>query len=289
MIPPRVYSAVIQTLQNLAETLTGSPQAGNLKMFFADEEGDPFAVELAGRVEGYVLSNDSDYVILNTDGYKGYIPMNEMVWTALSAEEVALDDPESDDGFQTVVNKARKKAIAAQKDVLGWGIIPPEDADDLRLSASVYSPAAVAVQLQIPASLLPLLGALVGNDFTGNKDPTTSNQTNLHWLFFERQLTLSQRITRVATTLRNILNAALIPNGKGKQKLQVNSVMELIERAVTTLMIRSPDTMASGERERVTERIVEATLQYAITRYDGNILGEEGLWESPSCPLHPED
>ncbi|KAI0072412.1 PIN domain-like protein [Panus rudis PR-1116 ss-1] len=285
IIPPRAYAACVESLQRI---IREENLGFRLEIHYADEEGDPYAVELAARLGGYVVGKDSDFVILNAEGYKGYIPMDEMVWTSLSSEttpsHAANDD---DDGFQTVVKPKTKKKAAQDSVTLGNGMIPPPDVTDLQLTVAVYSPSAVASHLQIPPSLLPLLGALVGNDFTADRDQssaTTSQERNLHWLFFERQLTPSQRILRVANTIRDILTTAL--SSKGKQKQQVHSVMQLIERAVNALLIRSPDSMTSGEREKVIDRIVEATLQYAIPRYEGSVAGADGLWSSPLCALH---
>ncbi|KIP11257.1 hypothetical protein PHLGIDRAFT_83689 [Phlebiopsis gigantea 11061_1 CR5-6] len=288
MLPPGMYDACVGTLQKLARSAKPSQV---LELHFADEEGDPYAVELAARLGGYVVGKDSDFVILNAEGYQGYVPLDLMVWSSLSSADNDVQDAE-DDGFQTVVNsKAKKKANFAQG-TSPRGIIPPEDDDGagLQLTAITYSPASLSQHLQLPISLLPLLGALVGNDFTGAKDPsfsTTSQHTNLQWLFFERSLTLTQRIQRVANTLRGILTAALTPGASGKkQKNAVHSVMELIERAVHALIVRNLDTMASGEVVRVVERVVEATLQYAIPRYEGAVLGPEGMWADGVCALH---
>ncbi|CAL1711263.1 unnamed protein product [Somion occarium] len=288
IIPPSAYTACIETLKDIVASLGDKP---SLEIHFADEEGDPYAVELAGRLGGYVLGKDSDFVVLNVEGYKGYIPLDEMVWTSLSQDKDLQDTADDDDGFQTVVNTKAKKKSISKRAKSGNGIVPPQNTDDIELSVTVYSPAVVASQLRIPVSLLPLLGALVGNDFTGSKDPssTTVQESNLQRLFFERQLTLSQRITRVANTLHNILEAALSPSARGKQKLQVNSVMQLIERAITTLLIRSSDMMPTSEQERIMDRIVEATLQYAIPRYEGELHGADGLWASPVCALHEEE
>lgn len=290
ILPPRMYVACIEALQQLRSS-TFEPNHGqaqlSLELHFADEEGDPYAVELAGRLGGYVVAKDSDFVILNAEGYKGYIPMDEMMWANVDVADES--DHSGEDGFHTVINnKSKKKAVALQKAGVEWGILPPDYDQDIEFSVYVYSPAAVASHLQIPISLLPLLAALVGNDFTGSKDPyavSTSQQKNLQWLFFDRQLTLSQRITRVSTTIRSILHAAVTGAARGKPKLQVNSVMQLIERSVMTLLVRSPDTMGSGEKEKVVERIVEATLQYAISRHEGD-PGLNGLWPSPLCALH---
>ena len=265
-----------------AQSIRNSP----LQLHFADEEGDPWSVELAARLGGYVVGSDSDFVVLNADGYKGYVPIAEMVWSTLASDEESLNGVESDGGFQTVTSKSKRKAQRQPSGVLE-GLIPPSGETGLQLSVTVYTPTSLAEYLKIPVSLLPLLGALVGNDFTGVQETalTTSRTTNLHWLFFEKQLTQSQRIVRVANTLRSILDAALTAPAKGKQKIQVNSVMQLIDRAVTTLTVRSADVLSSGERERVVERIVDATLQYAIPKSEAG-SGPASLWSSPLCALH---
>ena len=123
MLPPRAYTACIQTLRNLQRRL---PNA-HLELHFADEEGDPYAVELAARLGGYVVGRDSDFVILNAEGYQGYVSLDEMVWTSGvgEAESVLADNWADNDGFQTVINSKTKKKAIMQQDV-GQGIIPPD-------------------------------------------------------------------------------------------------------------------------------------------------------------------
>ena len=329
MLPPLAYSVCVDTLLHLS---SGAPQK-RLHLHFADQEGDPFAVALAGRLGAYVAGRDSDFVVLNAEGYQGYVPLDEMVWTVTSRLPLDLDldgsvysasvagdteDGEPDeDGFQTVKkSKGRKKQKAGQLQgqatVAGRGILPPsalpsptESADEQQLSLSfaVYSPSVLATHLNIPVSLLPLLGALLGNDFTATPSsdgsgppPATTAEIrsrgrhqNLERLFFERQLTLSQRITRVASTLANILSAAFgngAASAKKRGRKQIGSVMDLIDAAVTALLVRPADTFATGEREAVVERIAEATLQYAIPKAEDGAEGEGLRWASDVCALH---
>jgi hypothetical protein len=58
IIPPLVYPTCIRALRTILET------SDALEIHYADEEGDSYAVELAGRVGGFVVGNDSDFVIL---------------------------------------------------------------------------------------------------------------------------------------------------------------------------------------------------------------------------------
>jgi hypothetical protein len=37
---------------------------------FAEGEADCYIVELAGKLGAYVMANDSDFVVLNSEGYK---------------------------------------------------------------------------------------------------------------------------------------------------------------------------------------------------------------------------
>lgn len=383
MLPPLAYSVCVDTLVGLAAELSspssdarpaededveedesgkeggGGAQRGKgpLYVHFADEEGDPYAVALAGRLGTYVAGRDSDFVVLNADGYKGYVPLDEMLWTltlpslfpsptspgqwdeesSVYSASVAGDDDE--DGFQTVrKGKGRGKGKAgrqtgadqspnqSQNVKAGKGILPPSALSDpdpapapgaeggqLALTFAVYDPSTIASHLGIPISLLPLLGAFLGNDFTGSPasddstpPPATTAEIrskgrngNLQRLFFQRGTTHAQRIQRVAGTLSGILAAAFAGGAGGagggvstkkRGKRQIGSVMELIDAAVSALVVRPLDTFATGEREAVVERIAEATLQYAIPKAalegaDGERRG--GLrWVSDVCPLH---
>jgi len=248
-----------------------------LEVHFADEEGDPYAVELAGRLGAFVIGNDSDFVILNSGKYAGYIQLDDMLWAVPNLIDEGSDDEHGE--FRTVKKGKTKKKNTTQPGV-SRGLIPPEHSTDLTLSVSVYTPTSLASHFKIPVALLPLLGALVGNDFSNQ----SSTQRNVQSLFFDRRLTLSQRITRVGSTLNGILIAS---TRKRKARHQVGSVMDLIDRSVHALLIKSPSTLASGEIDVIVDRIVNAALQYAIDKYDGDTYGPSGLWPSKICALHP--
>ncbi len=358
MLPPLAYAVCVNTLRRLASLLSENTPESTTKplyLHFADEEGDPYAVALAARLNAYIAGRDSDFIVLNAEGYLGYIPLDEMVWTLSTSLGAGLSwdtegsvyssnvsvagDSEApslsgfgddEDGFQTVKKgkgRKRRQAQADQTQRAGKGILPPDALDvlnpysesftgtdaQLTLSFTVYNPATLATHLGIPVSVLPLLGALLGNDFTGahvsdNSAPppaTTAEirskgRANLQRLFFERQLTLAQRITRVSSTLSGILAAAFDGsgngNGKKRGKRAIGSVMELIDAAVTALLIRPLETFATGEKEAIVERIVEATLQYAVPRVEVEEGMEQGAeefgglrWVSGACPLHLQD
>lgn len=269
ILPPLAYSTCIQALESLRH------ETKAVDIHFADEEGDPYAVELAGRLGGYVIGKDSDFVVLNSDGYRGYIPIDEMTWTVLSDNKVSVDN--SDDDFQTVRRPKRKTMPELQA---SQGLVPPKGGNNLSLSFVSYNPHTLAEHLDVPVALLPLLGALVGNDFSKESE---ANSRRIQSLFFSRRLTLSQRIEQVA----NVLHSVISPQ-KQKAKLQVGSVMDLIERTVNALLSNlSPNfVMGSGEIESIIDKIVNATLQYAIPKHDEEVAGRGGLWANTVCALH---
>lgn len=274
VIPPLYLAATVKALEALKAT------TNDLDIHFADEECDPYAVELAGRLRGYVVGTDSDFVILNADGYQGYIPLDELVWTTPVVEAPVEDVP--NDGFQQVTNaKSRARAAKAAASI-GRGVIPPEDTTDISLTCSVFQPSVLASHLSLPVTLLPLLASLVGNDFT-NLDITT--RLNIHQLFFERRMSSAQRIELVAKTIHTIL----VPTARRKSKYQVGSVMDLIDRTVHALTARVTHTMGPGQIDIVVDRVAEGALQYAIPKYQREHDDDEGLWPSRICALHVPD
>ncbi|KAJ3829644.1 hypothetical protein F5878DRAFT_552474 [Lentinula raphanica] len=274
IIPPLSYPVTIHTLLQLQ-----SAHPEHIDIHFADEEGDPFAVELAGRLGAYVVANDSDFVILNTEGYRGFIPLQSMSWHSPRDEEQKQDEA---DEWVT----AGKRKRPAKNANLRWGIIPPDDtSSEITLSFTVHSPEALSSFLNIPITLLPLLGALAGNDFS-NQSAGAGKQ--VQQLFFESRMPPSARIDRVATTLRSILSLAQ-KNTRKQAKYHVDSVMDLISKTVKALLIRSLDSLGSGEVEGIVERVVEATLQYAIPKNESPSESDNQLWPSSLCALHPPE
>lgn len=274
IIPPLLYATCINALENLRSTNDA------LELHFADEEGDPYAVELAGRVGGYVAGNDSDFVILNTEGYLGYIPLSEMVWQASGLDDIPTIQDE-DAEFQTVRKKSKRRPTNSS--TVGMGLLPPDTGDELILSFITYNPVTLADHFKLPVTLLPLLGALVGNDYSKKSE---SNRRNVQLLFFDKKLSSSQRIDHTAAVMRAVLSPA---TPKRKSAHQVGSVMDLIDRTVNALLSRLTNAMGSGEVDSIIDKVVEATLRYALLKYSGDIPGKDGLWRSGICALHPPE
>ena len=274
IIPPLLYAACISALENLRST------SDALELHFADEEGDPYAVELAGRVGGYVVGNDSDFVILNTEGYLGYIPLAEMVWQASGLDDIPTVEDE-DAEFQTVRKKSKRRPTNSS--TAGMGLLPPDTGNELILSFITYNPVTLADHFKLPVTLLPLLGAFVGNDYSKQSE---SHRRNIQSLFFDKKLSSAQRIDHTAAVMRAVLSPA---TPKRKSAHKVGSVMDLIDRTVTALLSRLTNAMGSGEVDSVIDKVVEATLRYALVKYSGDIPGKDGLWPSGICALHPPE
>src|SRR6266478_828944 len=115
ILSPLVFVASVETLKELAKE--GLP----VQLYFADEEGDPHSVELAGKLNGYVTGTDSDFVVLNAEGYKGYIPMDDFLWDTSALGDLApRPEPEPVDDFQPIKRKKAKKNFE-----VNHGILPP--------------------------------------------------------------------------------------------------------------------------------------------------------------------
>jgi hypothetical protein len=266
ILPPLYYATTLDALRSLNDAV---------EIYFADNEGDPFAVELASRLNGYVTGRDSDYVILNSEGYAGYISMDQMFWSIESHGTGWGNQSEDDAGFVVArKNKTRGHANEASNSL--QGIIPPDTSCELSLSLVIYTPQRLASHLQISLSLLPLLAALIGNDFTADRRPISQ-------LFFDRNMTMSQRIARVASVLKSVSAVATGTPAKRKTRHQISSVVDFVDLTIESLLIR-PISMGSGERESIVEKTVDAALQYAIPKYQ-----ECGEGSASVCPLHDSD
>ena len=267
ILPPLAFVTSVEALRALAKE--GLP----IELYFADEEGDPYSVELAGKLNGYVTGTDSDFVILNAEGYKGYIPLDDFLWDTSALGDLAPQpEPEPIDDFQPIKRKKGKKHME-----VNHGIIPPvEDVSQISLTCNVISPAVLASHLELPISLLPLLGALVGNDFSASPAARFGKQS----LFFDRKVSLSQRITRVSTTVRDAISN---PTAQTKPKKPEGSegVIDLIRRVVHTLLLQGVSRPTPDEELAIIEKIVESALQYALPVREDGALRSSG----PSCLL----
>ncbi|KAF8583831.1 hypothetical protein K439DRAFT_1390128, partial [Ramaria rubella] len=253
--PPLGFTAILSTLLS----------RGDIEIEFAEGEADSHIVALAGKRGAYVIGNDSDFIVLHSEGYKGYIPVDEMVWCA-SVKDAAesssnRSDPLDDDSeFQTVTRKKQKGKLKVKESrmELGNGPLPPPSHEpcELSLVLSVYEPVALAKHLTLPPSLLPLLGALVGNDYAS-------------FDFFRTTEAVITRVQRVANTLSTVLKEAQSGTAKRIRKIDrggQGSVLDIIGTTVERLLLfRDPGYPPSnGQIDKITDVVVQSTLEYTM-------------------------
>jgi hypothetical protein len=283
ILPPLILNSVLYAL----EALRGSYFNGatRLEIVFADEEGDPYAVELAGRIGAYVMGQDSDYVILDAPGYLGYIPFEEMQWSIPQGAGIAStaeSNNDADAGFRPVLKK-KNKSNAAVATTLGRGLLPPaSDGGALMLSAVTYIPSTLATHLKIPPNLLPLFASLVGNDFSQTLGSTGGRPVQS--LFFESRMTGVARIERVAAAIYAVLHPPT-----NKRHTAVGNVLEFITKVVQSLLIKPMSLMGSGEVDAAVDSIVQTTVHYAKVKGDtttGVPIMSTPSYNESVCAIH---
>lgn len=266
--------------------------------------------------------------MLNTPGYLGYIPLDSFEWKlgaapdlprtrtisiASSVTSVTISDFGSDGsilddlaefderGF-VPVRKKRTRTTAAKAKILPASapgqlpaqrsLVPPEEYSSVTFC--VYTPEAVALSLGLPAALLPLLGAIVGNDFTHAIKSNAAKPTSAsvlpgythQKLLFEHKLNAPQRVTFAANNLSAVLRG-VDKRSKNRARPKQRSVLELIRSTVTRMLVR-PEHVTEREIDGVVNGIVESALQYAIPPPPAILSGQPRLWPTPFCALHQD-
>lgn len=275
--PPLLLEACLDALRELQSQTRANPPRVHVLM--ADGEADPFCVALAAALGGgLVVGMDSDFAVLCTNGYGGYIPIDEMVWQANNGEEAAPDHSGKDDGFQAVVTKQRTRRKSS-------GLIPPPsgpEPGDLSLSVTVYHPHTLASYLRLSPALLPLFSALVGNDFS---NPANGRK------FFENRSSAPERVWKVAravsaASLSGIKKGQTSGRTSGQGHRSGDTVLDVIHAAITQLLVR-PDLIGGGEVDKIVDETVDAALECTIPPVATLSSSSEmcALHSTEECPL----
>lgn len=243
--------------------------------------------------------------MLNREGYRGYIPLDEVRWTESGEDDEKDKAAPEEEGFMVVGRKGKasaktiSRAHSEDKSNVAIGLVPPfllaqteDKISSTTLLLTIYSPTVLSTHFVLPPSLLPLVGAFLGNDYTSSPAPASSSSSSgedAGWgymrLFFERGQSPYERIQKVVRGVRGVLESALAanPTKRGRKSKRPGSVMELIEACVEVLVVRPLDTLpptfvaglnfgalaeGGGLKEKIVEKIVEVTLQYAVPDYN---------------------
>ncbi|TDL14603.1 hypothetical protein BD410DRAFT_902972 [Rickenella mellea] len=335
IIPPMLLEATLAGLSAVTLPLPLSAEDGDggdggggrgIEVHMADGEADTHVVALAARLGARVTGLDSDFAVMTAEGYMGYVPLDEMVWSTTTAATTEVD-PEAEsrpmmedgegDGFTPARTPKSKKR--PPKGALERGLIPPPyiasspptssntlpsqtHTQILTLTFPTYTPQTLASHLSLPPPLLPLHGALLGNDYTSPP----------HRALFSRsgRMGPAQRVGWVSAILAGLLqappsvtgnaanNVKSNASGKGKEKRKrPGSVLELIQFAVAEMIGPHSNVVSAAEQAGIVERIVDGTLMHAINVDDihppepdeENEIAEfdvDGLDAPPCCALH---
>ena len=174
--PPLLYDCTLDALRQLG-----------VQIVVEEIEADSAVAELADRMSGWAVSNDSDFFILCSRGSqcRGYVPIDSLKYLVKPA---AKDQPEGaqvgsaydfeDDGFAQVGKGGKAKGRKAGPPAVEPGKValqvldsPPQGLEQgtlMGIQFNSYSSVKLAAALGITPSMLPLLAALVGNDYTAS-------------------------------------------------------------------------------------------------------------------------
>lgn len=200
VFPPLLYDCTLEALRQC-----------NVKVVIEEIEADGPVAQLANDLGGWAVSNDSDFFILcaRSSHCRGYVPLNTIEYLVQlkahphAPQSVAVASSAfEDDGFEQVGKGGKAKgrrggkgapALVASAQTLDR---PPLDAKEGTLTAirfTSYSSPKLAAALGIPTSMLPLLAALVGNDYTARIQKRILDPALPHGL---------QRITFIANVIK---------------------------------------------------------------------------------------
>ncbi|KAG8930923.1 hypothetical protein FRC02_003480 [Tulasnella sp. 418] len=263
ILPVLAYQACVSAMQDLASE--------GVQCIWANDEADRRCVELAGDLNGWVTGMDSDFAVLNVDGYAGYLPMDEMVWTfaAASEEDEEVGSDQEGEGWSGVKSKKKKQKNKMDDGTTRLGVIPPSD-NIVGLTMRVYHPNDLAQHLGIRPPFLPLFASLVGNDFIPELYKSR---------FFPRGMTSKKRIERVAEVIRDASTPSKGRKRKATLAQESGGVAALIDQAVQKLLLR--DDVPSAQIEEMVETVIESILQYVV---DTDLRGP--FSSKPKSPKH---
>ncbi|KAL4399484.1 hypothetical protein ACI68E_003864 [Malassezia pachydermatis] len=161
--------------RGLTEYVYSILHACDVEVVMGASEVDAIVAKLADERAGYVLSRDSDFLILcgNAPRCKGYISLGSVEFIAQETAPAAPEAPPADDdGFMTVSTSKRNKKAAQQAkkahlpQILSAPVLPSQSSMlvENALRFRCFSSYKCAELLKIPMTLLPVFAALVGTE-----------------------------------------------------------------------------------------------------------------------------
>jgi hypothetical protein len=238
--------------------------------FVAEGEADAVCVAVAEEKGGFVMGNDSDFLILGAasgtaggpGGYRGYIPFDMVQWIEGPPSDAQPDGarPSSTTADEFIAVPSRRRATPSHRPS---PFLPSPHLVSPSLAILYFTPQSLRTRLRLPTSVFPLFAALVGND---RSHPTASA------CFFDTNSAASDRIDKVASVLREAL-FALAKRATPPQPRSMNGTdtpgrspgdqaLELVELAMKKLAIRPPPNDVI--RAEILNSIIDSTFQYIL-------------------------
>ncbi|KAK8847516.1 hypothetical protein IAR55_005374 [Kwoniella newhampshirensis] len=239
VLPPFASHAFLFALRRLDVAIHIAPQG----------EADGVCVSLANQLGGYVLGQDSDFVIMigRVENVKGYVPLDMMMWIEGENAQNSRHSSPSDDSFQPVNHGRSNQATMVRQSAL----LPQPSYSNPTLVLTVVLPQTLRQRLRLPPHYMPLFASLCGNDYT----PTSTLSQ-----FFESNLDTVQRVEKAARILREQLFS---PTANAKSSTNPgDQVVELVKRVIKKLTVYPLDTEQA--LQDMVDIIIDAALQYAI-------------------------
>lgn len=166
-----------------SHTIKAALRSQGVQNVVTQGEADGAVAELAEENHGIAVSKDSDYFILcaRGEGRARYAPLDSFEYLVeiipAAGEQPLIQEPEDHDGFEAVQNRRKRRggnanpATQLQTAVTVLDRPPAREmlGSQYNLKAvrmRAYSSHAIAAALRIPPPLLPLLGSVIGNDYS---------------------------------------------------------------------------------------------------------------------------
>ncbi|KAL7410588.1 hypothetical protein BDY24DRAFT_371920 [Mrakia frigida] len=199
ILPPLIYSATVDACLAL-----------KVECIWGEGEADELCVSEARKRNGWVTGMDSDFVVFSSSSsgaggeMTGYVPLDGMTWKWLEPAEEQKSSPAAPAGtddsgpwegsFQAVKSRRRAPRTAYRNHCPNPPPLP-HTSFLTSVTFTSYHADLLALRLKLPVGLLPLLAALVGNDYH-----------QFSHLFHTKGTSGSQKIERVALALREALD-----------------------------------------------------------------------------------
>lgn len=283
----------------LAQAVKAALADEGVKSVIAQTEADGAVAELADEAGGLAASQDSDFFVLCSrgSGRGRYTQIDS--WEYMVEDKIGRNGhssptevPESGsvgeaDGFEAVTSKRRRNksrafaeaassSRASGSQSLPYPPVRGSDSDVklVAVKLRVFYPQKLAAQLRIPAALLPLLGAVAGNDYT------TAVQD---LVLFRHLQTGPERIKEAAEVIQREWIRTIGGPGAGKQvkRATASSSRSLEARLAAKSLVGAVREMDDDARSEYSDAS-------SATATPGQMAASSGsLSNAPPPPLDP--